>query len=326
MSVTLKDIALLAQVDTGTVSHVLNNHPKAAKLRAETRERIMQIVRDTGYTPNKLARAVKSGHSRVMALVSNNIGDDEFMGRIIAGLLEILTADGYSLRVFSLREDNHAQIVQEICEQRIEAVFFHAPGHEFFEDIQLAIQKHRLPCATIDISNRIYGYGVLADDYGAMGEIISYALDRGLVNFCGPLTYDGVWEFTCRRSRGFAAGIKKYADRINKVFDLKNTDFTGLPPRTAIICPSDQQALAILQQPHWHREDFPECYGISGFGDALMAGWGMLPLTSVDQGHREMGRKAARRLINWLNSAGDELFSSTENEEIPVRIVPRRSM
>ncbi|MBQ9786784.1 MAG: LacI family DNA-binding transcriptional regulator [Lentisphaeria bacterium] len=326
MRVTLKDIANLAHVDTGTVSHVINGHPKAAKLRPETRERILRAVRETGYTKNKLALAVKSGHSRVMALVSNNIGDDEFMGRIMSGLLEVLAANNYSLRVFSLRCDNHDEIVQEISSQRIEAVFFHAPGHELFEDIQLEMQKIHLPCATIDISNRVYGFGVVSNDQPVMEELIAYALDRGLVNFCGPMDTENHWEFIRRRSAGFLSGIKRFAGRVGKVWDLQDADFANLPEHTAIICPSDQQALNILESPHWQRDSFPETYGISGFGDGVLAGWGMLPLTSINQDHCEMGKMAADALIKWLASGDEELFSSVKNEMIKGRIVPRHSM
>lgn len=326
MTLTLKEIARLAQVDAGTVSHVLNDHPKASKLRPETRQRIMRIVQQTGYVPNKLARAVKSGHSRVLALVSNNIGDDEFMGRIMAGVLEVLTENGYSLRVFSLSDDNHDQIVREICEQRIEGVLFHAPRHDFFEDIQLALQKYRLPCATIDISNRIYGIGVSSDDGPAMEELVVYAVRRGFVNICGPLISDSLWEFIERRRNGFAAGVNRCRAQIKEVFDLGRVREGDLPEKTAIICVSDQQALGILQLPFWKREDFSGRYGIAGFGDGLMAGWGMLPLTSVNQFHKEMGKSAAQQLINWLAKPDEQLFERSVNEMIPTQIVMRCSL
>ena len=326
MTVTLKEIARLAQVDAGTVSHVLNNHPKAAKLRPETRRHIMQIVHQTGYIPNKLARAIKSGHSRVLALVSNNIGDDEFMGRIMAGALEVLAEKSYSLKVFSLLPDNHEQIAREICEQRIEGVLFHAPGHLFFEDIQQTLLKYRLPCATVDISNRIYGIGVTSADKEAMINLTDYAVGRGFVNLCGPLTVNGSWEFEIRRKDGFIAGVEKNRGKIKEVFDISKINNEKLPEKTAIICSSDQQALHILQHPFWKREYFPHRFGISGFGDGLMAGWGMLPLTSVNQSHKEMGQKAARELIKWIENPEDELFNTPVNFSINSRIIPRATM
>lgn len=326
MAPGLKDIAKLANVDIGTVSHVLNNHPKAAKLRPETRKRILAAVKETGYHPNRLAQAVRSGHSRILGLISNNVGDDEFMGRIMAGVLEVLALRGYALRVFALSQDNHEEIIREITEQRIEAVFFHSPGHRDFEDVQIELKKLHIPCATMDISNRVYGLGIVSGDNDAVSELVRYAVEKGYRNFCGPLKSDGKWEFQQRRSAGFVAGVAKYAAKIDKVIDSGEADWENLPEKCAIICSSDQQALWILQQPHWKREDFPSRFGICGFGDALMVRWGLLPLTSVDQNHREIGKLAASELIDWLENDNEELFEKTINKTVTSRIIPRESM
>ena len=327
MAPGLKDIAKLANVDIGTVSHVLNNHPKTAKLRPETRKRILAAVKETGYRPNRLAQAVKSGHSRILGIISNNIGDDECMGRIISGVLEVLAGKGYALRVFSLTENNHNEIIREIMEQRIEAVFFHSPGHRDFEDVQYELQKMYIPCATMDISNRLYGIGVVSGDKEVVPELIRYALDKGYKNFCGPLKSKDIWEFQQRRSAGFAEGIAKYAAEIDQVIDFADADWEHLPEKCAIICQSDQQALWILQKPHWTRDDFSSSrYGICGFGDALMVRWGLLPLTSVNQNHREIGQKAANMLVDWLENGNEELFNKVENKTITSRIIPRESM
>lgn len=51
--VTIKDIARLAGVSTGTVSRVLHNQ---GRFSSETAEIVNKIVKETGYTPNCLAR------------------------------------------------------------------------------------------------------------------------------------------------------------------------------------------------------------------------------------------------------------------------------
>lgn len=59
---TLKEIAKEAGVSISTVSRVLNNtNPKAAS--QEVRERIWEIVRRTGYTPNSAAQNLKLGNT-----------------------------------------------------------------------------------------------------------------------------------------------------------------------------------------------------------------------------------------------------------------------
>mgnify|MGYP000562066830 FL=1 len=66
---TLKEIAQKANVSISTVSRVINQkNTKAASL--EVQERIWEIVRESGYTPNSSARALKMG-AKAPAAVSS---------------------------------------------------------------------------------------------------------------------------------------------------------------------------------------------------------------------------------------------------------------
>ena len=56
---TLKEIAKEAGVSVSTVSRVINNNSKAAG--KEVQDRIWEIVRRTGYTPNSVAQSLKLG-------------------------------------------------------------------------------------------------------------------------------------------------------------------------------------------------------------------------------------------------------------------------
>ena len=60
---TLKEIAKEAGVSVSTVSRVINNNSKAAS--KEVQERIWEIVRRTGYTPNSVAQNLKQGGLRL---------------------------------------------------------------------------------------------------------------------------------------------------------------------------------------------------------------------------------------------------------------------
>ncbi|HEY3512957.1 MAG TPA: LacI family DNA-binding transcriptional regulator, partial [Kribbella sp.] len=57
---TSRDLARLAGVSQATVSRVLTNNPK---VNAETRARVLQVLKDANYKPNALARAMKTGRT-----------------------------------------------------------------------------------------------------------------------------------------------------------------------------------------------------------------------------------------------------------------------
>jgi LacI family transcriptional regulator len=56
----IKDIALLAGVSIGTVDRVLHDRGEVSE---KTRKKIMDLLRETHYSPNMMARALKSSKS-----------------------------------------------------------------------------------------------------------------------------------------------------------------------------------------------------------------------------------------------------------------------
>jgi LacI family transcriptional regulator len=68
MSVTLKDIARMANVSTATVSRVINNNVKG-NMKPETYKRIKKIIGNTGYTPHALASGLRKGQLKVIGVI-----------------------------------------------------------------------------------------------------------------------------------------------------------------------------------------------------------------------------------------------------------------
>lgn len=57
----IRDIAKLSGVGVSTVSRVLNNHPD---VKESTRERVMQVIKESNYIPNNSARILKQNNTR----------------------------------------------------------------------------------------------------------------------------------------------------------------------------------------------------------------------------------------------------------------------
>src|SRR5690242_17186213 len=66
-AVVMADVARLAGVSQQTVSRVLNDSPH---VRADTRARVLEAVRKLEYRPNRLARALVTGRTRTLGVVS----------------------------------------------------------------------------------------------------------------------------------------------------------------------------------------------------------------------------------------------------------------
>lgn len=62
--INIRDIARIAGVGVSTVSRVINNHPD---VKEQTRERVLEVIRENNYIPNNSARNLKKNNT-------NNIG------------------------------------------------------------------------------------------------------------------------------------------------------------------------------------------------------------------------------------------------------------
>ncbi|MFL5927001.1 MAG: LacI family DNA-binding transcriptional regulator, partial [Gaiellaceae bacterium] len=83
---TIRDIADLAGVSIATVSRVLNDRPDVAP---ETRETVMQVVREQGFSTNRGARGLSSGRTGMIGLTLPLVADAYF-GPMLSGASEAL--------------------------------------------------------------------------------------------------------------------------------------------------------------------------------------------------------------------------------------------
>lgn len=84
MTITIKDLAQMANTSTATVSRVLSNKPGVTPDR---RERILQLAKEVGYTPNRLARNLALKKSYVLGFIAADLANPvyvEFLRRIQA--------------------------------------------------------------------------------------------------------------------------------------------------------------------------------------------------------------------------------------------------
>lgn len=77
--ITIKDIARMCGCGVSTVSRALNNHPD---INEETRNKILNVVKETGFVPNNSARNLKITDSKTIAVLIKGIANPFFMKMI----------------------------------------------------------------------------------------------------------------------------------------------------------------------------------------------------------------------------------------------------
>lgn len=66
----IRDIARLSGVGVSTVSRVLNNHPD---VKESTREKVMQVIKESNYIPNNSARILKQNNTKNIGVLVKGV-------------------------------------------------------------------------------------------------------------------------------------------------------------------------------------------------------------------------------------------------------------
>ena len=78
-TITIKDIAKKCGVGVSTVSRAINNHPDISD---ETREKILQVIKENNFVPNSTARSLKCTQTETIAVLIKGI-DNPFFQKMI---------------------------------------------------------------------------------------------------------------------------------------------------------------------------------------------------------------------------------------------------
>src|SRR3954469_20982057 len=125
-AVVMADVARLAGVSQQTVSRVLNDSPH---VRPDTRERVLEAIRKLEYRPNRLARALVTGRSRTLGVLSF---DTTLYGpaSTLFAIERAAHEAGYFVSIASLRAPDAGSLrggVERLLESGVEGVMVIAP-------------------------------------------------------------------------------------------------------------------------------------------------------------------------------------------------------
>ena len=103
----MKDIAKMAGVSLGTVSHVLND---SARVRDPIRKRVLEAVQAAGYQPSQLARGLRRDKTNVIGMIIPDI-TNPFFPAVVRGAEDIAFSNGYRLILCNTDNDHSKEQV-----------------------------------------------------------------------------------------------------------------------------------------------------------------------------------------------------------------------
>ena len=311
--VSLRDVAEHLGVSQTTVSVVLNESPVADAIRPETKVRVFEAAAKLGYRPNLVARSLRKQRSFSLGILVPHIGD-AYPGKILQGIEEFLSTAGYTYLVAShLRDPEKVVALPRFMMQRsVEGLIFidttfvdglplpaiAIAGHQSVEGVTNVILDHRR-AAELALSHlKELGHTRIAFMKGQPFSTDSHERWHSIREVAQEYQVEILPELTMQLEDEI--GTPEVGYPVMKKFLSTKPDFT------AVFAYNDISAIGAIRALADVGISVPQKVSVMGFDDIDAAAFQTPSLTTVRQPLMEMGRMAARTLLDRLSKGGQE--------------------
>ncbi len=303
---TLRDVAFLAGVSHQTVSRVINSHGYVHK---ETRERVLNAIKDLDFVPNGVARSLTANRTQTIGVVT-----------FVAGAEAEARRNGFYLIIGSVEEDapadEHAYL-QLMLERRVEGLIIARPMLRRDSQQIVAALAPRVPIVLVSSElNSPALDSVDVDNERGGHDATKYLLERGhqsIATIVGP----SGWPSAQARLKGYRHALRAHRIPFTKSL-VRHANGWGLENGeaamenllaegvrfTALFAQSDYLALGAVTAMRRRGLRVPADVSVVGYDDIPVAQHLDPPLTTMRQPMREVGAAALQLVLQKIH--GDE--------------------
>ena len=329
---TIADVARLAGVHAGTVSRALNPKTEGRVNRA-TVARVRRAAKQLGYTPNSIARGLRTSSSLTVGVVVPDLTNPIFPP-MVRGIESALAPRGYSAVIVNTdgRDDLERLLVDSLLQRQVDGLIF-ATGHSEHASAAEAFERGIKAVMVNRDARGIPFPAVVGDDAAGVRDVLDHLAGLGhrrVVHLAGPATFStGTIRAAAFVTRCAELGLEgrvvaAAAYSVDEGTRLTR-DVLGDPADrpTAIVAGNDLLALGAYHALRAQGLRCPEDVSVVGFNDMPFAGDFQPPMTTVRVPHFDLGAEAARLLLGQLEA--EPAGVSPVRIVLPVHLVVRGS-
>jgi LacI family transcriptional regulator len=329
VTVTLAEIARVAEVSVSTVSRALSN--RNYPLKDDTRQRILKLAEDMGYQPNLVARSLQSNRSHLVGVIVDRM-QSPFAAATVQGVQDGLRDAGYTISIaYSNRDQNLAiDAINTFYSHQVDGLVILNSWLHTYNDPILSLQNR--PFVFV---NRVFN-NCMQNCVGPGDRIGAQLATQHLVNLghrrIGYINGMQDWIEAQNRLSGYCDVLVKHGIPVDETLIVQGDwgvdsgykaaqELLALEERpTAIFSANDIMALGAMYAIKEAGLDIPSDVAIVGYDDRDFSAWIRPALTTVRMPSYEMGQAAARSLLKQF--AKEELEDATQ---IPGKLIIRES-
>lgn len=313
---TIYDISRKAGVSIATVSRVINGSPKVSPA---TKEKVLRIIEESGYSPNVFARGLGLNTMNTVGILCAD-SSDPFLAEAVFYIEQDLRDSGYEVLLcctgYELAQKQKCMDI--LISKRVDALVLVGSNYvEEQSDANAYIRKaaQKLPVmilnGELDAPNV---YCTLCDDFGAMCQLAGRFIDAektDILYLYNSNSYSGRSKLNGFREAFRLADIPLHKDyvrffnsRDRSVGDISDflSDIYDKGQRFSVImCSDDKLAIGAIKFAHRKGLRVPEELSVTGFNNLSIASYCEPELTSVDNKLESICHHCTSALINIIS-------------------------
>jgi len=313
--VTIVDIAHELGISKSTVSRALRGH---ADIHAGTRQAVLDLAQQLEYQPNPLANALLKSRTNTVGIIVPEFRH-YFFPAVIIGAQEVFSKAGYNVMICQSEESYETEVanVKALMSSRVDGLLVSLTSQTNNYDHFRAVIRREVPLVFFNrVCTELDTPRVVVDDYAGAVAAVEHLIAQGyrrIAHLAGPIGL----QVSQLRLQGYQNTLKKYGlpidDELIIHHDLTpekariyTNHLLSLPqPPDAIFAINDPTAIEIMIIAKNRGIKIPQELGVVGFSDDPIAAIIEPALTTVSQPVLDIGRQAARLLIEQIEGRTD---------------------
>ena len=310
-SLTIKDIARMAEVSVTTVSRVLNHRPD---VNPDTRRHVEEIIEANHFTGNTNARGLKQSNEVIGMIVRGR--SNPFLSSLAEAILErgAMLEDSFVTDYVDERGDEFLAALRRTRASRVKGLIFVG---SLIDDRVRAIRDLDIPIVFTTVNAEMASLprasSVSVDDR-TMGRLVGeelYSLGHRRIAVFGSNPVAG--DSLARRFQGFCEALESHGVAFDPEcyretrfsydagYDAARSFFAGHPDATALFAMSDTVAVGAIRAIHDLGKSVPKDISVIGYDGIDISRFTVPRLTTVEQPVGEIARRSINLLLEMMD-------------------------
>ena len=300
----IRDVARRAKVSTATVSRTVN---QVVTVDAQLAKRVWKAIAELGYYPNRQARALVSGRSRVFGLIVSEI-TNPFFPEIVQTFETLAVEKNYEILLTSTIHDPKRMelAVRRMIEGRVDGVAILTFGME--DELLEHLRFRNLPLVFVDVGPKAPRVSNIRVDYAhGIRQAVQHlaAMKHEQIGFVsGPLKL----RSAVARKDAFEDSMREIGLQVRPEFIVLGDHrleggklalqslYKLREQPTALLCSNDMTAIGVMRQAFELGISVPRELSVVGFDDIRLADFMIPPLTTIQMSQTELAKLAFEAL------------------------------